>query len=442
MLSTQKAVEGTTQLLSREFLLKYPLKSARHLEKFDVRDAAELLQQQSILTVLGVWKYIPPGAADSIFCQLKEEYSIQLLNQMDNYLAAALISRQSDEHQQKFFQLLSTELVDELKEILIYPDGSAARLMNRKVNVFYQDLKASQALTALKQREFTGQDVMYIQDNNQVLVGEVDVADMLKANSNTSLLSLAKPVKTTLNALDDKQLVIEKFEGYRCRAIPVLDAHQQLLGFIRFLDVYQSTKEDLASDMQKMVGVSKDERALSTSWFAVKKRMPWLQINLLTAFAAAAVVGVFEGLISEVTALAILLPVAAGQSGNAGAQALAVTMRGLILREITTKQWRRVLMKEMATGLLNGFAIAVTCSIAVYFWSQSLGLAIVMALAMILSLVIAGSAGALVPIALKKFGMDPAQSSSIFLSTITDIAGFVSFLGIAFLFSDMLPRSQ
>lgn len=440
MLSAQEAVEKTTQLLSQEFLLKYPLKSARYLETFDVQDAAELLQQQSVLTVVGIWRYLPPGAADSIFLQLKEEYAMTLLSHMDNHLAAALISRQSDEQRENIFQLLGTELVNELKELLIYPDGSAARLMNRKVNVFYQDLKAGQALIALKQREFTGQDVMYIQDDNQMLVGEVDIADMLKANSNTLLLTLAKPVKTTLNALDNKELVIEKFEGYRCRAIPVLDAHQQILGFIRFLDVYQSTKEDLASDMQTMVGVSKDERALSTSWFAVKKRMPWLQINLLTAFAAAAVVGAFEGLISEVTALAILLPVAAGQSGNAGAQALAVTMRGLTLREITTAQWRRVLMKEMMTGLLNGLATAITCSIAVYFWSQSLGLAIVIALAMVSSLIIAGSAGAVVPIALKKFGMDPAQSSSIVLTTITDIAGFMSFLGIALLLSDMLPR--
>jgi magnesium transporter len=441
VLSAQQAVEETTQLLSREFLVKYPQKSARYLETFGVEDTAELLQQQSVSTVLGLWKYISAGAADSIFCQLNLEYSIQLLSHMQTHLAAALIGRQPDAQRENIFQQLEPALVDELKELLIYPDGSAARLMNRKVNVFYQDLKASQALVALKQRDFTGQDVMYIQDNNQVLVGEVDIADMLKANSHASLLSLAQPVKTTLNALDNKELVIEKFEGYRCRAIPVLDAHQQILGFIRFLDIYQSTKEDLASDMQTMVGVSKDERALSTSWFAVKKRMPWLQINLLTAFAAAAVVAAFEGLISEVTALAILLPVAAGQSGNAGAQALAVTMRGLTLREITTNQWRQVLIKEMVTGLLNGLATAVTCAIAVYLWSQSLGLAIVIALAMVSSLVIAGSAGAVVPIALKKLGMDPAQSSSIVLTTITDIAGFMSFLGIALLLSDMLPRT-
>jgi len=134
------------------------------------------------------------------------------------------------------------------------------------------------------------------------------------------------------------------------------------------------------------------------------------------------------------------LPVAAGQSGNAGAQALAVTMRGLTLREITPRHWLQVMTKELLAGLLNGVAIAITCSIAVYLWSGSLGLALVMAMAMITSLAIACTAGAIVPIALKKFGMDPAQSSSIVLTTITDIAGFLSFLGIALLLVDMLPK--
>lgn len=440
MLSTPKTVEETTNLLSHEFLQNYPLKSARYLETFDAQDVSEILQQQPVSTVLGLWRYIPAGAADLIFTGFSREYSISLLSQMDSHFAAALLGRLTDEVREEIFTLLSADLVDELKELLTYPINSAARLMTKQVNVFYQDLKAAQALSALKQRIFSGQDVLYVQDNEQILIGEIDLADLLKANPNTTLLSLVKPLKTTLNALDNKDLVIEKFEGYRCRAIPVLDAHQQILGLIRFFDVYQTTKEDLATDMQTMVGVSKDERALSSSWFSFKKRMPWLQINLLTAFAAAAVVGVFEGLISEITALAILLPVAAGQSGNAGAQALAVTMRGLTLREITTKQWRKVLIKEMTTGLLNGLAIAVTCSIAVFLWSQSLGLALVIGLAMITSLLIAGSAGAVVPIALKKFGMDPAQSSSIVLTTITDIAGFMSFLGIALLLSDMLPR--
>jgi len=154
-------------------------------------------------------------------------------------------------------------------------------------------------------------------------------------------------------------------------------------------------------------------------------------VNLLTAFLAAAVVGVFENTIAQVTALAVLLPVVAGQSGNAGAQALAVTMRGLALREITVRQWARVMRKEVMAGLFNGVSIAITCGIAVYFWSHSLGLVAVITSSMILAMIAAGFAGALIPMVLTKLGQDPATSSSIILTTVTDVAGFFSFLGIA-----------
>ncbi|MFM1896666.1 MAG: hypothetical protein RLZZ385_1740, partial [Pseudomonadota bacterium] len=205
--------------------------------------------------------------------------------------------------------------------------------------------------------------------------------------------------------------------------------------------LFDALREDIVTDMQTMVGASKDERALSTSLFAVRKRLPWLQINLLTAFLAAAVVGLFEDTIARYTALAVLLPIAAGQSGNTGAQALAVTMRGLTLREITLRDWFRVLRKESAAGFINGLGIAVVCAGGVYLWSQSPGLALIMAIAMVSSMTIAGVSGALVPIVLKRFGQDPAQSSSIVLTTITDITGFMAFLGTATLLSAMLDAS-
>jgi magnesium transporter len=170
----------------------------------------------------------------------------------------------------------------------------------------------------------------------------------------------------------------------------------------------------------------------------VRKRLPWLQINLLTAFLAAAVVGLFEDTIARITALAVLLPVVAGQSGNAGAQALAVTMRGLFLREISLRHWPRMVWKEASVGLVNGVAIAATTALGVWVWSRSIGLVAVISIAMVIAMVIAGMAGALVPIALRRFGQDPAQSSSIVLTTVTDIAGFLSFLGIATLLSGML----
>ena len=150
------------------------------------------------------------------------------------------------------------------------------------------------------------------------------------------------------------------------------------------------------------------------------------------------VVGAFEATIAKYTALAVLLPIAAGQSGNAGAQALAVTMRGLTLKEIAMRHWLKVALKECSTGIINGIGISITCGAGIYLWSRSFGLSLVMAMAMVISMTIAGVAGALVPIVLKRFGLDPAQSSSIVLTTITDIAGFLSFLGIATLLSGML----
>ncbi|NKB81399.1 MAG: hypothetical protein GKS05_05830 [Nitrospirales bacterium] len=187
-----------------------------------------------------------------------------------------------------------------------------------------------------------------------------------------------------------------------------------------------------------MVGVSADERALSTPWFAVKKRLPWLQINLLTAFLAAFVVGLFESTIAQFTALAVLLPVVAGQSGNTGAQSLAVVMRGLALRDIRPSQWGTVSRKEVAVAFINGVAVAATTCLGVYLWSQSLGLTMIIGVSMILSMTIAGLSGAIIPIILRSLNQDPAQSSSIILTTVTDVFGFLSFLGLATLFSSWL----
>jgi magnesium transporter len=187
-----------------------------------------------------------------------------------------------------------------------------------------------------------------------------------------------------------------------------------------------------------MVGASKDERALSNVSFAIRKRLPWLEVNLGTAFLAAAVVGIFEETIARNTALAVLLPVVAGQSGNTGAQALAVTMRGLALREIRLRNWLRMLVKESNVGFVNGLAVAATTALFVYIWSRSLGLAAVIGLSMVLSMTVAGLSGAAVPLVLTGLGQDPAQSSSIILTTVTDVVGFFSFLGIATLLVSML----
>lgn len=232
--------------------------------------------------------------------------------------------------------------------------------------------------------------------------------------------------------------MVDILERYRLTDLPVVDAEERLIGVVRYRNLMAVAEDEATVAMQTMVGVSKDERALSKVSFAVRKRLPWLQINLATAFLAASVVGLFENTIATYTALAVLLPVVAGQSGNTGAQALAVTMRGLALREIRVRQWPRVIFKEMSTAFWNGIAIAATTSIGVWFWSGSAGLAGIIGVSMILSMVIAGVFGAAIPLLLTAIRQDPAQSSSIVLTTVTDVSGFFSFLGIATLFSNLL----
>jgi magnesium transporter len=231
--------------------------------------------------------------------------------------------------------------------------------------------------------------------------------------------------------------VLERLEGL-ASGLPVVDFEGRLLGVIRQREMLATAQQELSADLQTMVGASRDERALSAVGFAVRRRLPWLNVNLGTAFLAAAVVGLFEDTIARVTALAVLLPVVAGQSGNSGAQALAVTMRGLALREIRLSQWRRLVLKELSVGILNGLAVAAVTAAGVYVWSRSGALSLVIGVAMVISMTVAGLAGACVPMAMKALGQDPATASSIVLTTVTDVVGFLSFLGLATLLAGRL----
>ena len=289
-----------------------------------------------------------------------------------------------------------------------------------------------------RQRDADRVHFIKLLDSESRLSSLVDVRQLAFNAPETRLSEISRPVVDVVSPLDPREDVVRKFEEHDMEELPVIDVDGRILGLIRHSALVVALKTESTLDIQTMVGVSKDERALSPSWFALRKRMPWMQINLLTAFLAASVVGLFENTIATFTALAVLLPVVAGQSGNAGAQALAVTMRGLALREITIGQWFRVLRKELNVGFWNGIAIAITCGIGVFFWSGSIGLVLVIALSMVIAMVAAGIAGALVPIILSRLGQDPAVASSINLTTVTDVAGFFSFLGIATVLSGML----
>jgi len=303
--------------------------------------------------------------------------------------------------------------------------------MDPTVTAFRRDATVREVVKRLRSlRRKRIQDVFLV-DSDGRLVGSVPLETIVLADERAHLESLVTGPPVSVMAVASREEILQTFETHRVGSLPVVDIDGRIVGVLRQRELIQAAQERATASAVTMVGASEQERALSSPIFAIRKRLPWLQINLLTAFLAAAVVGLFEQTIASVTALAVLLPVVAGQSGNTGAQALAVTMRGLALREVRTGQWLRVVTKEVLAGAGNGIAVALTTAIAVYFWSRSTGLALVIGVSMVISMALAGLAGAAMPMLLTALRQEPAQASSIILTTVTDVAGFFSFLGIA-----------
>ncbi|MCP5148573.1 MAG: magnesium transporter [Pseudomonadales bacterium] len=417
--------------LNRYFLLNFPAEAARQIESFAAADVLPSLLEQDAAVLVPVWSKLVPLVAATLTRQLPADMARQLLADIPPGDAVRILFQLPAGPRTALLETLGPATRQELEQLMSYPEDSAGRLMDTRIPTYRGSMTVQEALDSLRRAKMKTARSLYLVDEEGRIIERVLLQELALADPASRLQELARPVRATVQATASREEVLETFSRYVLLDLPVVDIDGVLLGVIINNALVQAVQEESSADIQTMVGVSREERALSNPLFAVKKRMPWLQVNLLTAFLAAAVVGLFENTIAQVTALAILLPVVAGQSGNAGAQALAVTMRGLALREITIRHWFVVMFKEVRVGLLNGLAIALTCGIGVYFWSGSTGLVAVICLSMVLAMVAAGFAGAVVPIVLVRLGQDPAQSSSIILTTITDVAGFFSFLGIA-----------
>lgn len=424
--------------LTRRYLRDLPASAARRIESMPLDDAAEELSQQSAPALAPVWPSLAADRGADLLARLPESLARNLLGTLTPIEAVRFLGALDIDDRQRLLATLDAELQATLRELMSYPEDSAGRLMDTRVRTFRLETTVGEALEVLRQSNGRSPRLLFLTDRENHLRGQVPIQNVAMAAPEARLRELAQAVPAAVRAMDAREEVVETFERHHQTDLPVVDLDGRLMGLIQHAMLVQALQEETSADIGAMVGVSPQERALSKPWFAVRKRLPWLQINLLTAFLAASVVGLFEATIAQFTALAVLLPVVAGQAGNAGQQALAVTMRGLTLREVTVRQWFAVTAKEVGVGLVNGLAVASTCGLGVWLWSGSVGLVLVIMTAMVLAMVAAGFAGAVVPMALTRFGQDPAQSSSIILTTVTDIAGFFAFLGIATLLSKLL----
>ncbi len=426
------------EILDRRFLLDYPRLAALEIEKLPRSEAVRILSPHKSQTLVPVISFIAPDVAMHFLDALPAETVSGLLSEMSPNDAGRVLGMCDPQRREILLSELSPAIAAEISTMMEFPTDSAGQLMETRILHFRDTATVGETLDRLRKSKVQSSRSIFVVDRDDKLSGRVTLQDLALALPDQMLRDLAIPVSAVVSPVASRDEVVEILEKYKLVDLAVVDVEGRLLGIIYHGTLIQAIQEDASVDIQTMVGASREEKALSPVFFAVRKRLPWLQINLLTAFMAASVVGIFEDTIARFTALAVLLPVVAGQSGNAGAQALAVTMRGLALREIGLRHWARVTVKEVKAGFLNGLAVALTCGIGVFVWSGSIGLVLVIATSMVLAMIAAGFAGAIVPIGLTKAGQDPAQSSSIILTTVTDIAGFFSFLGIATILAGLL----
>jgi magnesium transporter len=417
---------------------RFPDEAARVLETAPAAETVVLLEGQPAPRTAGILRRLTPDRAARLVASLGDEATKQVLNAIDPNRAANLLARLDDRERDACLAVLDESLAQELRELAEYPRDTAGGLMDPRITTFRPDATVRDVVRRLRTFQRRRVQDVFVVDLDDRLLGSLTLQEVVLAPSDARLDSLMRAPTPHVHATAPREEVVSELQRHRVTSLPVVDLDGRVLGVLRQDELLTATQSEATADVVTMVGAGKDERALSPPWFAVRKRLPWLQVNLLTAFLAASVVGLFEHTIAAFTALAVLLPVVAGQSGNTGAQALAVTMRGLALREVRTRHWLRVALKEVSVGFGNGVAVAATTSVAVYVWSRSFGLAAVIGISMVISMTMAGLSGAAIPMVLTALRQDPAQSSSIILTTITDVVGFFSFLGIATLLAGLL----
>ncbi|HUF91304.1 MAG TPA: magnesium transporter, partial [Candidatus Limnocylindria bacterium] len=380
-----RAAERGERALTQAFLDLYPEEAARLLDASPAAEIAPFLAATSTARAVAVLERLTPERAAQVLERLEDEATRRVLPALDPARAATLLARLDEPARRARLALADEATARELDSLMRYPPDTAGQLMDPRATAFGEDVLARDALARLRApRQRRVSDVFVVAAGGR-LTGVVGLQDLAVARPAERLDALARRDPPRVHALASREDVVEALAHGRLLSLPVVDLENRLLGVIRHDALVDAARHEATADMQTMVGASSEERALSPIAFAVRKRLPWLEINLLTAFLASAVVGLFENTIARFTALAILLPVVAGQSGNTGAQALAVTMRGLALREIRVRHALRVAVKESGVALINGVAVAATTSLGVYVWSRSPGLALVIGLSMVIS---------------------------------------------------------
>ena len=405
------------------------------LSERDRRDAfAMLVERYSRLAMEAISEWgAEEGAA--MLADRSPEETARLLQELPSDDAAALIEHLPEAVSAAVLDLLQRREAGDVQNLLEYDEQTAGRIMNPNVFALSEDLTAGEAIAALQ----TSRDVemvfyLYAVDLRRHLVGVVSLRRLLLVATETPLKRIMTTDIMSARVDTDQEEVAQMVASYNLLAIPVVDEEHKLVGIITVDDVIDVIKDEATEDIYRLAGMAGDEHISTPATEALRKRLPWLGVNLGTAVIAAAVVALFQETISQVVALAVFMPVVAGMGGNAATQTLTVTVRGIALGELTWGNSRKALFKEISIGLGNGLSLGLVAAGVAWAMQGDPFLGLILGVAMLLNMMVAATSGTLIPIILRALHVDPALASSVFITTLTDVFGFLSFLGLATLF--------
>jgi magnesium transporter len=430
---------GATSNLVNLLQKQHPADLAQLFAELPEKDrlsAFSLLIDRNSRLAMEALSELGPEAAAPLLAGRSPEEIVKLAQELPSDDAAAIIDHLPEELSAAVLELMQKKPAGaDVGELLEYPEKTAGRIMNPKVFALSEDMTAAEAITALQgSRDVEMVFYLYVIDARRHLVGVVSLRRLLLVPPTTPL----KRIMTTdlISARVDtyQEEVARMVASYNLLAIPVVDEENKLVGVITVDDVIDVIKDEATEDVYRLAGVASDDRVFTPATESLRKRLPWLVVNLVTAFLAAFVVKAFEGTIGVVTSLAVFMPVVAGMGGNAATQTLAVIVRGIALGELTWSNSRKALLKEALVGLGNGVVCGLVGAGVVWLIQGNPWLGLILGMAMILNMFVAATAGTLIPLALRALNVDPALASSVFITTLTDVFGFLSFLGLGTLF--------
>ena len=404
------------------------------------REAAfSLLAERNGRLAMETISELGPESGAALLATRSAEEIAKLAQEIPSDDAAALIDYLPEELSGAVLDLMRPKESGVVENLLEYEEQTAGRIMNPHVFALNEDMTVGEAITELQNnRDVEMVFYLYVVDDRKHLVGVVSLRRLLLVSPETPLKRIMTADLISARVEMDQEEVARQVAAYNLLAIPVTDEENKLVGIITVDDVIDVIKDEATEDIYRLAGVAGDERAFTPASESLRKRLPWLAINLVTAFLAAGVVALFENQIDLFPVLAIFMPIVAGMGGNAGTQTLTVIVRGIALGELTWSNSRKALLKEMAVGIGNGLVLGTIAALVVWITRGTPVLGGVLGMAMIINMFVAAAAGTLVPLGLRAVNVDPALASSVFITTMTDVFGFFSFLGLAAVFARYL----